>query len=82
VSAKVPYSDINTSLTSALQVTFTDFNWADGEASLPESKFQVPPAYSLDPYRCLNRPTSLYCILVYIFTYCLERMSKKKKVNK
>ena len=35
------------------QVTFSDFTWAEGEGgkALPDSKFQVPTAYSLDPYR-------------------------------
>jgi len=37
--------------TVSAKVTFTDFNWAEGEVSLPESKFQVPQAYTLDPYR-------------------------------
>jgi hypothetical protein len=37
--------------TVSAKVTFTDFNWAEGEVSLPESKFQVPQTYTLDPYR-------------------------------
>lgn len=39
--------------TVSAKVTFSDFTWAgeEGGQGLPDSKFQVPTAYSLDPYR-------------------------------
>jgi len=37
--------------TVSAKVTFTDFSWMENGVILPDSKFQIPSTYSLDPYR-------------------------------